>query len=88
MTLNKGFHYYHLFHDCHYIESHRTAQGTVSSSNNAHNASNQNQPTLKEVRDNQSLTTTVVQIVPLSKSTLSPDEDLQYAVQALQSICN
>ena len=36
----------------------------------------------------QSLTTTVVQIVPLSKSTLLPDEDLQYTVETLRSICN
>ena len=34
----------------------------------------------------QSLTTTVVQIVRLSKSTLLPDEDLQSAVETLQSI--
>ena len=34
----------------------------------------------------QSLTTTVVQIVWLSKSTLSPDEDLQCAVETSQSI--
>ena len=34
----------------------------------------------------QSLTTTVVQIVWLSKSTLSPDEDLQCAVETSRSI--
>ena len=34
----------------------------------------------------QSLTTTVVQIVRLSKSTLSPDEDLQCAVETSRSI--
>ena len=34
----------------------------------------------------QSLTTTVVLIVPLSNSTLSPNEDLQYAVETPRSI--
>ena len=34
----------------------------------------------------QSLTTTVVQIVRLSKLTLSPDEDLQCAVETLRSM--
>ena len=36
----------------------------------------------------QSLTATVVQIVPLSKSILLPDEDLQYTVETFRSICN
>ena len=54
----------------------RTAEGTFSSSDNANNTLMvQNPATIHE------LTTTVEQIVLLSKSTLSPDEDLQYAVE-------
>ena len=54
----------------------RTAEGTFSSSDNANNTLMVRNPaTIHE------LTTTVEQIVPLSKSTLSADEDLQYAVE-------
>ena len=54
----------------------RTAEGTFSSSDNANNTLMvQNPATIDE------LTTTVEQLVLLSKSTLSPDEDLQYAVE-------
>ena len=54
----------------------RTAEGTFSSSDTANNTLMVLNPaTIHE------LTTKVEQIVLLSKSTLSPDEDLQYAVE-------
>ena len=54
----------------------RTSEGTFSSSDNANNTLMVRNPaTIHEV------TTKVEQIVLLSKSTLSPDEDLQYAVK-------
>ena len=70
----------------------RTAEGSVSSShntNNDNNALDRNLPTMSEVCDtpitnNQVIK--VVQIVRLSKSTLSPDEDLQCAVETSWSI--
>ena len=63
----------------------RTAEGSVSSSHNANNALDQNPPSLRFVM-HQSLTTMVVQIAQLSKSTLSRDEDLQCAVETSRSI--
>ena len=54
----------------------RTAEGTFSSSDNANNTLMVGDPATTH-----ELTTTVQQIVLLSKSTLSPDEDLQYAVE-------
>ena len=65
----------------------RTTEGSVSSSHKANNALwiETHQPWARFVI-HQSLTTTVVQIVWLSKSTLSPDEDLQCAVKTSRSI--
>ena len=50
----------------------RNAEGSVSSCDNTNNALDRNPPTMSEVREAQ-ITTTVVQIVQLSKSTLSMD---------------
>ena len=59
----------------------RTAEGTFSSSDNANNTLMVLNPaTIHE------LTTKVEQIVLLSKSTLSPDEDLQDEVETPRSI--
>ena len=63
----------------------RTAKGSVSSSHNANNALDRNPPSLRFVMHH-SLTTLVVQIAQLSKSTLSRDEDLQCAVETSRSI--
>ena len=63
----------------------RTAERSVSSSHNANNALDRNPPSLRFVIHH-SLTTMVVQIAQLSKSTLSRDEDLQCAVETSRSI--
>ena len=63
----------------------RTAEGSVSSCDNTNNALDRNPPTMSEVRETP-ITTTVVQIVQLSKSTLSPDGDLQCAVETTRTI--
>ena len=63
----------------------RTPEGSVSSSHNANNALDRNPPSLRFLM-HQSLTTMVVQIAQLSKSTLSRDEDLQCAVETSRSI--
>ena len=81
---SEGFHYYLLSCDSH-LEPHREQFPLLII------------PTMLQIEVNQpwmrfmiyqSLTTTVVQIVPLSKSTLLPDEDMQYTVETLRSICN
>ena len=63
----------------------RTAEGSVSSCDNTNNALDRNPPTMSEFRETP-ITTTVVQIVQLSKSTLLPDGDLQCAVERTRSI--
>ena len=64
----------------------RTTEGSVSSSHNTNNALDRNPPKGVRFVIHQSLTTTVVQIVRLSKSTLLPDEHLLCAVEMLRSI--
>ena len=66
----------------------RTAERSVSSSDNTWPTMpwiETHQPLARFVIQ-QSLTTTVVQIVWLSKSTISPDEDLKSAVETSRSI--
>ena len=70
----------------------RTAEGSVSSSHNTNNdnkghdnnALDRNLPTMSEVCDTPITNNQVIKVVEtvrLSKSTLSPDEDLQCAVE-------
>ena len=61
----------------------RTTKGTVSSSNNANNALDRNPPTMSKVCETSITSKHGGTIVLLSKSTLWPDEDLQYAVETL-----
>ena len=66
----------------------RSAEGSVSSSPKANNALDRNPPTTSKVCHTPITNNhgTVVQIVWLSKSILSPDEDLQCAVETSRSI--
>ena len=59
----------------------RTTEGIVSSSNKANNALDRNPPTMSKVRDTSITNKHGGTIVLLSKSTLWPDEDLQYTVE-------
>ena len=59
----------------------RTTKGTVYSSNNANNALDRNPPAMSKVCETSITSKHGGTIVLLSKSTLWPDEDLQYAVE-------
>ena len=67
----------------------RTADGPVSSSDNAIDALDRNPPTMSEVRDTREAHNHGgTNVVRLSKSTLSPDEDLQCGVETSRSNIN